>query len=262
MKNRLDMSLFSRRTLTESTATEQITALTEFGGGIMRPDKCGEFEPIKTPFDSLDIREPIRWLIKPHGTFAYRKGRPTHVSGAMWNLTHSPDARFPSPVFTNYWTGEFDGKWALKIGLEKIEEFVAEMFRITRADFALLTPEADLYAKNRPTDSFSYKGMDLATGVPGLYWINFFSAGYAEWLGLGQLRTEVTPLKSLPGGGVSVKFCDGPEHCRDLEVLQRQRAVVEWLGPEKFFDIRFPDRKQEVPDWGTLPLPGHSVVGK
>lgn len=254
MKNLLEMRLFSRRVLTESTAMEQITALSEFDGGLMRPDKCGEFEPIRTPFDLSDIREPIRWLIKPHGEFFYQKGRPKHMTGEMWNLTHSPNARFPSPLFTNYWTGGFDGKWARQVGLPKIEQFVAEMFRMTRADFALLTTEADLNAKNRPPESFSYKGMNLATGVPGLYWVNFFSAGYAEWLGLVQLRKELVPLERLPGGAVLLKFCESPEHCRDIDILQKQRAVIEWLGPEKFFDIHFPDRKAVTPDWNRVPL--------
>ena len=47
-----------------------------------------------------------------------------------------------------------------QVGLKTVEEFVGEMFQLTRADFALLTTEADLNAKNRPTNSFSYKGMD------------------------------------------------------------------------------------------------------
>jgi hypothetical protein len=100
MINELAMRLFSRRSLTKLQAKDQITGLSEFGGGLMRPDKCGEFEPIRTPFDSTDISEPIRWLAQPHGEFFYRKGRPLHASGEMWNLTHSPSARFPSPLFT------------------------------------------------------------------------------------------------------------------------------------------------------------------
>src|SRR5216683_1861715 len=121
MKNELSMRLFSRRSLTESAARKQIAALSDFGDGLMRPDKCGEVEPIRIPFDPADISMPIRWLAQPHGEFFYRKGRPAYVTGAMWNLTHSPGARFPSPLFTNYWTGEFDGKWANRVGLEKIE---------------------------------------------------------------------------------------------------------------------------------------------
>jgi hypothetical protein len=254
MKKELEMKLFSRRSLTDSLAREQITALSDFGGGVMRPDKCGEFEPIRTPFDPADISEPIQWLAKPHGEFFYRKGRPTHVSGQMWNLTHPPTARFPSPLFTNYWTGQFDGNWAKRVGIEKIEGFVLEMFRETGSDFGLLTSEIDLNAKNQHAPRCSFKGLDPVTGVPGLYWINFFSDQYAEWLGLRELPRELAVVKRLAAGGVSLKFCESPDDCRSLDVLEKQRVAIEWLGPEKFFDIRFPDRKAVTPDWDRLPL--------
>lgn len=254
MKNELAMRLFSRRSITDSVAREQIGALSDFADGLMRPDKCSEFEPIRTPFDPADIREPIRWLAQPGGEFFYRKGRPAHVTGEMWNLTHSPTARFPSPLFTNYWTGSFDGKWASQVGIEKVIDFFAEMFRVTGSDFGLLTTEADLKAKNCPLRSFSYKGLDPAAGVPGLYWINFFSDEYAAWLGLSNLPKELAILKSLAGGGVSLKFCESPEDCSSLAVLRQQRAAIEWLGPQKFFDIRFPDHKAETPDWYHLTL--------
>lgn len=249
------MRLFSRRFLTESVANEQIMALSNFGGGLMRPDKCGEFEPIRTAFDPSDISNPIRWLAKPHGEFFYRKGRPAYVTGEMWNLTHPPTARFPSPQFTNYWTGQFDGNWAKRIGIEKIEDFVLEMFRVTASDFGFLTSEIDLKAKNRPANSYSYAGMDLETGIPGLYWINLFSDELARWLGLSSFPQQLAALKSLPCSGVSLKFCDSPDDCRSLETLGKQRAAIDWLGPERFFDIRFPDRKAVTPDWAHLPLP-------
>src|SRR5262249_45264381 len=117
MKNPLAMRLFSRRTLTDSVATDQITALSSFADGLMRPDKCSEFEPIRTPFDPTDIAKPIHWLAQPGGTLIYRKGKPVQVSGVMWNLTRSPDARFPSPAFNNYWTGEFDNTWVTQTGI-------------------------------------------------------------------------------------------------------------------------------------------------
>lgn len=253
------MALFSRQILTESAAREQITALSDFASGLMRPDKCGEFEPIRTPFDPLDISKPVRWLSKPHGEFFYQKGRPIHMSGQMWNLTHSPTARFPSPQFTNYWTAQFDGRWANRIGIEKVEAFLTEMFLVTSSDFGFLTTELDLRAKNRPAHSYSYAGMDLATGVPGLYWINFFRNEYAGWLGLTELPKELATLKQLAGDGVSLKFCEAPDDCRSLEVLQRQRTTMDWLGARKFFDIRFPDRKLDVPKWDTLAQPAVRV---
>jgi hypothetical protein len=253
MKNELVFRLFSRRSLTEAMAKEQITALSDFGGGLMRPDKCSEVEPIRTPFDPSDIREPIQWLAKPHGEFFYRKGRPAYVTGEMWNLTRSPDARFPSPLFTNYWTGAFDGKWANRVGIEKVEDFVSEMFRVTHSDFGFLTSEVDLNAKNQPAPNCSYKGLDPASGVPGLYGINLFSDEYANWLSLSDLPKELAALKRLTGGGVSLKFCESPDDCRSLEVLQRQQVAIKWLGPAKFFDIRFPDRKLDTPNWAHAP---------
>jgi hypothetical protein len=254
MRNELAMRLFSRRSLTESAAKEQITALSDFDRGLMRPDRCGEFEPIKKPFNPADVSEQVRWLAKPHGEFLYQKGRPMHLSGAMWNLTRSPNARFPAGPFTNYWTGEFDGKWAHRVGIEKVEDFVAEMFRVTRSDFGLLTTEVDLKAKNCPTNSYSYAGMDLVTGIPGLYWINVFSNELAGWLGLSDLPERVASLRRFDvGGAVWLKFCDSLDDCRSLETLGREHAAIEWLGPQRFFDIRFPDRKAETPDWYHLP---------
>jgi creatinine amidohydrolase/Fe(II)-dependent formamide hydrolase-like protein len=98
MKNELEMALSSRRSLAESVAREQITALTEFAYGLMRPDRASEFEPIKTPFDPADIRSPVQWLAKPHGEFLYRKGRPIHLSGEMWNRSLPPASRVAAPV--------------------------------------------------------------------------------------------------------------------------------------------------------------------
>src|SRR5581483_11758359 len=249
MKNALEMVLLSRQPLTDSVARWQIRALSDFCGGLMRPDKCSEVDPVRTPFDPADISKPIEWLAQPFGKFFYQKGRPIHVSGQMWNLDRGPDSRFPSPLFTNYWTGQFDGKWAKKVGIEKITSFVSEMFRLTVSDFALLTSELDLKAKNTAPPIVSFSGLDPATGVPGLYWINLFSGAYAEWLGLEELPKELAVLEKLPGGGVLLKFCESPDECRSLEVLQKQRAAIEWLGPQRFFDNRFLDRKLDVPDW-------------
>src|SRR5262249_4713574 len=108
MKNELTMALFSRRALTESVAREQITALSNFGGGILRPDKCSDAEPIRKAFDLAEINEPARWLARPQGVFFYNKGSPVHSSGEIWNLARSSDARFPAGPFTNYWTARFD----------------------------------------------------------------------------------------------------------------------------------------------------------
>ena len=252
MKNTIQMGMFSRRSITEPLARELITALSEFGGGLMRPDKCNEYEPVRKPFDPANIDEPVRWLAATQGDFLYRKGRPAHVAGVIRNRTHPTTARFPSPLFSNRWTAWFDGKWAARVGVERVEEFVSEMFRVTGADFALLTTEVDLEAKNTDATSQSRKGLDLELGIPGLYWVNLFSDELARWLGISEIPKELAESKPLASGGLSLKFCDSPNHCRDLDVLQKQRAAIDWLGPNRFFDIRFRDRKLESLDWGPM----------
>lgn len=218
----------------------------------MRPDKCGEFEPIRTPFDAADISDPVRLLSEAQGDFFYKKGRPVYVAGEIWNRTLPRTSRFPSPLFSNYWTGRFDGKWAVRVGIEKVEDFVSQMFQVTGSDFGLLTTEVDRKAKNASAASYSYQGFDLASGVPGLYWINFFSRAYAEWLGVLDFPKELATSKRLPNGGVILQFGDSPKQCRDIDILQKQRAAIEWLGADRFFDIRFPNRKLDTPDWNQI----------
>jgi|SRR6185312_1111583 len=261
MKNELAMSLISRQPLTEELARKQITALCEFDEGLVRPDKWDQYEPIKTPFNAGEINEPVRLLAEPQGRFFYRSGRPIVVDGGMWNLALPLDCRFPSPRFTNYWTGGIDGKWAAKGRLDRIEVFVSEMFQLTGADFGLLTPRSDIQAKNSTPMRPSYKGLTFESGVPGLYWINFFSDELADWLDLANFPERLGTLKRLPRGGYSITFCENPGDAVTGDVLQRQRVAIDWIGADKFFDIRSPDRIVNLPDWASVSA-GDAQVGE
>jgi len=165
-------------------------------------------------------------------------------------------------MFSNYWIGWFDGNWANRVGIEKIESFVSTMFQVTGSDFGLLSTEVDLKAKNTTATRPSYQGLDLGSGIPGLYWVNLFSHGLAKWLGVDEFPKELATSKELAEGGVSLKFCELPGQCRSFETLQKQRTATEWLGTERFFDIRFPDRKLDTPKWSQIPVvPRQNAIG-
>jgi hypothetical protein len=249
MKNALEMTLSSRRRLTESAAKKQLETLFEFEGGLMRPDKCSRFEPIRTQFDASHLDKYVQGLAEPHGGFLYQKGKPVYMRGQMWNRSNSPDALFPSTLFSNYWTGQFDGNWARQVGMRTLEQFVFEMFDVTGSDFGLLTTEIDRKAKNVPADSFSYQGSDLGAGIPGLYWVNIFSEKLATWLKIGSLPSELASRTVLENGNMILKFCAEVEDCRDAKTLQKQRAAIEWIGSDRFFDLRSPERKLSVSTW-------------
>lgn len=252
MTETLNMALFSRKAITERLARRQIGLLSCFRDGLMRPDKWSEFEPIRTVFDPENVEQAVQCLSKHQGNFFYRKGR--HLSGEIWNLKHPPDARFPGPLFCNLWTGRFGVKWADRIGLELVEGFASEMFREMSADFGFLTTDVDLKAKNTDSSSYSYQGLNPDIGIPGLYWINFFSDALADWLGLSTLSDRLAKLEKPPGGGVVLKFCKSPEACREFEVLQKQDVTIQWLGSGRFFDIRQKARKCETPNWAEVAI--------
>lgn len=241
--------------MTESMARRQIDTLVNFDGGIVCPDKWGTFEPLKTPFDAGDMSIPFKKLSEPQGNFFYRKGRPIQVQGEIWNRTLPPTSRFPSPLFANYWTGRFEGKWADRVGLQRVQKCVQQMFQASGADFGFLTTEVDKKAKNTNAGSYSYQGMNLEEGVPGLYWFNLFSNGLAQWLGVDPFPRELAETTCSDESGMSIMFGASPGRCRDIDVLQKQRAAIEWLGSERFFDIRSPGRKLHSPNWERIPVP-------
>jgi hypothetical protein len=82
-----------------------------------------------------------------------------------------------------------------------------------------------------------------------------FSDELADWLGLNDLPKNLGVLNSLAGGGVSLKFGESPDDCRSREVLRKQRVAIDWLGPQKFFDLRSPNRRLDSLNWaGGAPL--------
>ncbi len=173
MLDELTLCLFSRRVLARDVAQEQLTLLSEFEGGLVRPDKWDLYEPVKRTFDGGQIALAADELSKRHGTFLFRKGRPRAIDGSAWNLTQPPSARFPAPLFSTRWFISFSGRWATRIGVDTIERFATEMFTLAQAEFGFVTTTADLKAKNTDSVHLSYQGLDLKKGLPGLYWLIF-----------------------------------------------------------------------------------------
>jgi hypothetical protein len=247
--NELKVCLFSRRVLARDVAHEQLTFLSEFEGGLLRPDKWDIYEPIKRAFDNGQIALAADELSKPHGTFLFKKGRPRVMEGSAWNLTHPPTARFPGPLFSTRWFTSFSGRWATRIALQTLERFATEMLVLTQADFGFVTTTADLKAKNTDSTHLSYQGFDLGKGLPGLYWLNFFSEELANWLRITELPSEIAHCDLLTNGRVCLRFCTSPDACREPDVLNRQKMAIQSMGVQRFFDINRLDDQLESYPW-------------
>ena len=267
MSKTLKMQLYSEDEITADSARRQIEALSSFGNGVFRPQKCDTSEPLKELFDPSNISEPIRWLTQPGADFKFKSSKPFRVEGFISNRHYPPmwtkekpsgplvpvKPKHPEPHFLNSWTMWIDSAALRKLGADLLTHFAIQMFVSSRAEYGFLTSESDHEAKNflikqLPSGATSsrFVGTDPERGIPGLYWLNLFGPKYAAWLG-PQIEQVPGALKPIEGGGISLMFGTSPEKAEMEEVLMHEREAIALLGPEKFFDVRHPERKAVSP---------------
>jgi hypothetical protein len=267
MNKNLKMQLYSEVEITASRARRQIEALSDFEGGVFRPQKCDTSEPLKELFNPSDISEPIRWLMQPGADFKFKSSKPFKTEGFISNRHYPPmwtkerpngpliplKPKHPEPRFINSWTMWIDSAALRKLGVDLLTSFMVQMFMSSQAEYGFLTSEGDHEAKNflvkqLPSGATSSKfvGTDPEWGVPGLYWLNLFGPKYAAWLGT---RIDSVPgvVKPIEGGGISLEFGASPEEAEAEAVLMHEREAIQILGSEKFFDIRQPERQPISP---------------
>lgn len=81
-------------------------------------------------------------------------------------------------------------------------------------------------------------GLELAEGIPGVYWGNYLGPFYVEWF--GRERLDTTPCvekRWLDTGGIFFTTAPTPFEWDTSEARQLQQAVKEHLGTDAFFDI-------------------------
>jgi hypothetical protein len=106
-------------------------------------------------------------------------------------------------------------------------------------------------AKNRVHDEEGVRaiGPNLADGLPGLYWLNFFGAPYVELMGRQRLLSapayEVKPV----GDGVLIALDSTASAWQNPEYKKREQEVIEHLGKKFFFSRHEPDRELVAPDF-------------
>ena len=267
MKNTLKMHLYSLYGMTPESARIQIEALSNFGEGIFRPERCDTAEPLREKFDPSNISEPIRWLIQPSADFKFKRSKPRKIEGYISNrhfaqiLTRHTKRgplipkipKFPEPIFLTSWTMWLDWDYLRTLGPSTLKQFAVEMFLVSRSEYGFLTSESDHKAKNflvkqlpSGATSSQFVGTDPECGIPGLYWLNLFGPRYTAWL-RPQIETVPGVVKAIGGGGISLRFGGSPDEAEAVDVLADEKEAIRILGPEKFFDLRQPDRKPISP---------------
>jgi hypothetical protein len=103
-----------------------------------------------------------------------------------------------------------------------------------------------------------YTVRDYSEGLTGVFWRNFFGPPFVRLFGerLKGLPAGCTK-EELPGGIVLVQPYEAPSLAGTEEGIARERALIEHLGPECFYDHERHIKPTRLPE---LPPPPTSVV--
>jgi hypothetical protein len=99
-----------------------------------------------------------------------------------------------------------------------------------------------------------YTVRDYAEGLAGVFWRNFFGPPFVRLFGerLRDLPAGCTK-EELPGGIVLVQPYEEPSLAGTEEGIARERALIEHLGPECFYDHERHIKPTRLPELPPLP---------
>lgn len=79
-------------------------------------------------------------------------------------------------------------------------------------------------------------GVDVSRHLPGLYWLNFFGQAYRDLIGREKLLSAPAYEVREVDDGVMLALHSDPRAWTTDEFGSRERAILEHLGPEYFFN--------------------------
>jgi len=82
-------------------------------------------------------------------------------------------------------------------------------------------------------------GANLQKGIPGVYWGTYFGSFYVDWFGREKFETlPCVEKRELPSGGIFFTTAPTPFGWNEPEARAMQRAVMDHLGADAFFDMQ------------------------
>jgi len=92
-------------------------------------------------------------------------------------------------------------------------------------------------------------GVDFEKAIPGLYWLNYFGAGYVDFLGRDRLLTSPAVEVKAVRDGVLLELYRSPADWQSDVAGKCVEAVTAHLGRQFFFSRYEPDRQTIAPDF-------------
>jgi hypothetical protein len=218
--------------------------------GVWLPTKYDLQEPVRLGFNSENQEDFINvWL-----------------SDAVWPILKRRDP-YTLSLSTQWWYQEHHQFNELDASIDpryfKRQEMIDEVLQGARDLYiwgqvlhGYITHEHDWDNKNyfdtlteiASGRMVSTGGLSLEEGLPGIYWANFFGPTYTQFFGRTTFLTAPAyHVEELPDGGFLLLTASSPLHYMKEEVRVREKALIEHLGRDAFFEKANPMKKCRVP---------------
>jgi hypothetical protein len=153
----------------------------DYDRGLLMPEKCDAYEPIREKFSEKDISGPLRWISQPGGALYLKRTTPVKYEGRIENRRFAPiwkdgsilrpkvmEPRFLSEIMLHFEIGVLKAK-----ANDYVLDLIMQLARVVSASYGFVTHE-------------DVKGIDQLDVVeayqegrlPGVFWINYLGADY------------------------------------------------------------------------------------
>ncbi len=245
--SRGDLALLVRTTRamdSEATARRVLAALAHHGDRWI-PHRMGTEEPLRSPFNADGFAD--LWSRRENPS-ADRGGVLFRSSGEL-RCTGSVEWR-------RAWNHSFNSI-ALRVPAERASEEVLQTFLLLAlelaslldAEHACIRTSEEFESQHRPRGQGAYLGVDLASHVPGIYWVNYFGPTLVRFFGLELLLTCPTWRTWQAGAGVVIQTADSPSQWNSSDALRTKARVRAHLGERTIFDVSCPRRSTIAPTY-------------
>jgi hypothetical protein len=250
-KSSLHFRIYTRLPFDNTMQAEQLCKkFLEFGDDFV-PTKFSAHEPIQGDFDPHDISQPATLLSETSHHLLLKKNKPQWQAYIYWLRKRQ------RPWF---WTFDFGKEWTKGDRPKQIADFLESLCTDFQPVFAVGGLSADWFDKhdvmNPKTGEFKESagaGFSPGTGLPGIFWFNFFGKELVEFFGRDKLLEINDEATFYP---ISDCICflpyKTPDHQNPSWRRTCEEKVIEMLGKEYFFDLlnaakKKPRRRKSIP---------------
>jgi hypothetical protein len=246
------------RSMQDWSASEKAQAFVEIlvaEDDYLLPQKIDNREPERFLFNPNDLTQLLEIWTSDTGWLHLKRRKPylAWMIVRMW----PQESRRLNEIMSG-----FDQRYLKKAeGVTKLLSCAKRLYQWGTVAHSYICHEEDWNFKNyfgAPTlvaggRTSSTGGLWLESGLPGIYWANFFGPLYVAFFGREKFQSVPAYYKEeLPDGGVLLLTAPSPLDYGRSQVHALEEAIIDHLGREAFFEKRSPQKPCRTPQFTFL----------